>query len=43
MLPDNLEALDMSAAQDSDAIVVTSDTAEKYGLKTIADLAKTAS
>jgi osmoprotectant transport system substrate-binding protein len=42
-LPDNLEALDMSAAQDSDAIVVTSDTAEKYDLKTIADLAKTAS
>ena len=43
VLPDNLEALDKSAAQDSDAIVVTSETAEKYGLKTIADLAKTAS
>jgi len=43
VLPDNLEALDQSAAQDSDAIVVTSDTAEKYGLESIADLAKTAS
>ena len=43
VLPDNLEALDMSAAQDSDAIVVTAETAEKYGLETIADLAKTTS
>jgi osmoprotectant transport system substrate-binding protein len=42
-LPDNLEALDMSTAQDSDAIVVTRATADKYGLKSIADLANPAS
>ncbi|WP_051472023.1 glycine betaine ABC transporter substrate-binding protein [Patulibacter minatonensis] len=41
-LPSNLVALDKSAAQDSDAIVVTKATADKYGLKTIADLAKPA-
>lgn len=41
-LPSNLVALDKSAAQDSDAIVVTQATADKYGLKTIADLAKPA-
>jgi osmoprotectant transport system substrate-binding protein len=41
-LPSNLIALDKSDAQDSDAIVVTKATADKYGLKTIADLAKPA-
>ncbi|MDQ1750141.1 MAG: osmoprotectant transport system substrate-binding protein [Pseudonocardiales bacterium] len=40
-LPSNLIALDKAQAQDSDAIVVTKATADKYGLKTIADLAKT--
>jgi glycine betaine/choline ABC-type transport system substrate-binding protein len=39
-LPANLVALDMAEAQDSDAVVVTKATAEKYKLKTIADLAK---
>ncbi len=39
-LPSNLVALDKSEAQDSDAVVVTKATAEKYKLKTIADLAK---
>lgn len=39
-LPENLVALEMSEAQDSDAVVVTEQTAKKYGLKTIADLAK---
>jgi glycine betaine/choline ABC-type transport system substrate-binding protein len=39
-LPANLIALDMAEAQDSDAIVVTKETAEKFDLKTIADLAK---
>jgi glycine betaine/choline ABC-type transport system substrate-binding protein len=39
-LPANLVALDMAEAQDSDAIVVTKETAEKFDLKTIADLAK---
>ena len=42
-LPANLIALDQSAAQDSDAIVVTKATAEKYNLTSIADLAKAAS
>lgn len=41
-LPPNLIALDKSDAQDSDAIVVTKATADKYGLRTIADLAKPA-
>ena len=40
-VPSNLTVLDKSAAQDSDAIVVTKATADKYGLKSIADLAKT--
>ena len=31
--------LDQSKAEDSDAIVVTKETADKYHLKTIADLA----
>lgn len=39
-LPASLVALDMSEAQDSDAVVVTQKTADKYNLKTIADLAK---
>lgn len=39
-LPPNLIALDMAEAQDSDAVVVTKETAQKFGLKTIADLAK---
>ncbi|MEO7069993.1 MAG: glycine betaine ABC transporter substrate-binding protein, partial [Nostocoides sp.] len=42
-LPSNLVALDQSKAQDSDAIVVTKATADKYHLTTIADLAKAAS
>jgi osmoprotectant transport system substrate-binding protein len=41
-LPSNLIALDKSSAQDSDAIVVTKDTATKYGLTTIGDLGKPA-
>ena len=40
VLPSNLVALTIAEAQDSDAIVVTKETAKKYGLKTIADLAK---
>lgn len=39
-LPSNLEALKSSPAEDSDTIVVTKATAEKFGLKTIEDLAK---
>ena len=39
-LPSNLVALDQAEAQDSDAIVVTKETAEKFDLKTIEDLAK---
>jgi osmoprotectant transport system substrate-binding protein len=39
VLPTNLIVLDQSAAQDSDAIVVTKATAAKYDLKSIADLA----
>jgi len=42
-VPSNLTVLEQSQAQDSDAIVVTKATADKYGLKTIADLAKPAS
>ena len=41
-LPSKLEILDVSPAQDNDAIVVTKATADKYHLVTIADLAKTA-
>ncbi|KQT93594.1 hypothetical protein ASG49_00900 [Marmoricola sp. Leaf446] len=41
-LPENLVALDYSEAQDSDAVVVTKETAEKFDLETIADLAKSA-
>jgi glycine betaine/choline ABC-type transport system substrate-binding protein len=39
-LPPNLIALDKSAAEDKDSIVVTKKTADKFKLKTIADLAK---
>ena len=39
-LPPGLTVLDQSKAQDSDAIVVTKATADKYGLTSIADLAK---
>jgi glycine betaine/choline ABC-type transport system substrate-binding protein len=42
-LPSSLIVLDQSAAQDSDAIVVTQATAAKYHLTSIADLAKPAS
>jgi osmoprotectant transport system substrate-binding protein len=42
VLPSNLIVLDQSAAQDSDAIVVTQATATKYNLKSIADLANPA-
>jgi len=38
-LPASLAALDKSAAQDSDAIVVTKKTANKYNLRSIGDLA----
>jgi glycine betaine/choline ABC-type transport system substrate-binding protein len=41
VLPANLTVLDQSNAQDSDAVVVTKQTADKYSLKSIADLAKT--
>ncbi len=42
-LPSTLTVLTQSAAQDSDAIVVTKATAAKYNLTSIADLAKPAS
>ena len=38
-LPDTLIVLDQSKAEDKDAIVVTKETADKYHLKSIADLA----
>jgi osmoprotectant transport system substrate-binding protein len=41
-LPQGLVVLDQSQAEDKDAIVVTKQTADKYGLKSIADLAKQA-
>jgi osmoprotectant transport system substrate-binding protein len=41
-LPDYLTALDPSAAEDKDAVVVTQDTADKYSLTSIADLADVA-
>jgi osmoprotectant transport system substrate-binding protein len=37
-LPPNLTVLDKSAAEDKDAVVVTKETADKYKLKSIADL-----
>lgn len=39
---DGLEVLEPSQAQDNDSLVVTQDTATKYNLKTIADLAPVA-
>lgn len=42
-LPTGLEALQPSSAQDRDALVVTAETAKKYHLKTIEDLAPVAS
>ncbi len=41
-LPAALTVLDQSKAQDTDAVVVTKATADKYNLKTIADLAPVA-
>jgi len=41
-LPSNLEALEPAEAQDSDAIVVAKETADKYHLTTIGDLANSA-
>lgn len=41
-LPENLVALEQSQAQDSDAIVVTKATADKYSLVSLEDLAKPA-
>ena len=41
-LPPTLEVLNQSTAEDRDAIVVTSATAKKYNLQSIADLAKKA-
>jgi osmoprotectant transport system substrate-binding protein len=38
-LPEGLTVLDQSQAEDKDAIVVTKETADKYNLKSIADLA----
>ena len=43
VLPSGLQVLDKSAAEDKDAIVVTKETASKYNLTSIADLAKAAS
>jgi osmoprotectant transport system substrate-binding protein len=40
VLPAGLTVLDQSQAEDKDAIVVTKETADKYGLSSIADLAK---
>ncbi|RKR04381.1 osmoprotectant transport system substrate-binding protein [Kushneria sinocarnis] len=41
-LPDTLTALEYSPAQDRDVLVVTGDTASKYNLQTIGDLAPVA-
>ncbi len=41
-VPAKLTVLDQSTAEDADAIVVTKQTADKYGLTSIADLAKPA-
>ena len=38
VLPEGLSVLDPAPAQDQNAIVVTAETAEKYGLKTVSDL-----
>ncbi|MFE9767486.1 ABC transporter substrate-binding protein [Streptomyces sp. NPDC005808] len=37
-LPSSVEILDSAAAEDKDSVTVTSETAEKYNLKTLADL-----
>ncbi|WP_210584028.1 ABC transporter substrate-binding protein [Streptomyces sp. GESEQ-35] len=37
-LPSSVEVLDSAQAQDKDSVTVTSETAEKYNLKTLADL-----
>ena len=42
-LPDGLTVLDYAQAEDKDAVVVTQDTANKYSLKSIGDLAPVAS
>lgn len=42
-LPSSLTVLQEAPAQDNDSVVVTKATADKYGLKSIADLAKPAS
>lgn len=42
-VPTGLTVLTQSAAEDKDAIVVTKETADKYGLTSVADLAKPAS
>ncbi len=42
VIPDTLVALDKSAAEDNDTIVVTKATADEYGLTTIEDLAPVA-
>jgi len=42
-LPDTLTALDPSKAQDKDSVAVTAETAAKYNLKAIGDLAPVAS
>jgi osmoprotectant transport system substrate-binding protein len=39
-LPENLTVLEQSEAEDKDAIVVTRETAEEFGLTSIADLAE---
>lgn len=38
-LPDNLTVLEMAEAEDKDSVVVTAETAEEFGLTSIADLA----
>ena len=43
VLPDGIIALDMSEAEDKDALVVTSDLADEHGLTTISDLQPIAS
>ncbi|MEW2399832.1 ABC transporter substrate-binding protein [Streptomyces sp. NPDC046862] len=40
VLPAGLQVLPYGMAEDSDAFVVTQETADKYGLRTLADLAK---
>ncbi len=42
LAPDGLVVLDESKAEDKDSLTVTKDTADKYNLKTIDDLAKVA-